>query len=63
MIGNILNNLTEKNILEVNDENSTLAVSCVAPGKCEFRFTTMCQRCKKNLGCKQEKNYYESKTN
>lgn len=63
MIGNILNNLTVKNILAVNDENSTLAVSCVALRKCEFRFTTMCQSCKKNLGYKQEKNYYESKAN
>ena len=43
----------------VNKNNSTLITQCVALRRCEFRFTTLCEHCKKNIGMKEEKSYFE----
>lgn len=43
----------------VNQDNSTLGVQCVAKGKCEMRFTTLCDTCRNNSGMKRDVNYYE----
>lgn len=50
-----------KLFIHVNEQNSTLGVQCVATEKCKFRFTTMCETCKKNIGTKEEKSYYEER--
>lgn len=44
----------------VNQENLTLGKQCIAKGKCRFRFTTMCDICKNNIGA-EEKSYYEQR--
>ncbi len=51
----------KKLFIHVNERNSTLGIQCVATDKCRFRFTTMCETCKKNIGAKEEKNYYEER--
>lgn len=52
-----------KKFKKVNELNSTIGNQCVADGICEFRFTTMCQNCKNNIGMKKDKNYFELKEN
>lgn len=50
-----------KDFVSVNQENSTLGKQCIAKGKCRFRFTTMCDTCKNNIGAEEEKSYYEQR--
>ncbi len=38
----------------VNEQNSTRSVQCIATNKCRFRFTTLCETCKKNIGTKEK---------
>lgn len=47
----------------VNQQNSTMGVQCVASKKCGFRFTTVCDNCKKNIGVHRDVDeiFYESK--
>ncbi len=51
----------KKSFIHVNEQNSTIGVQCVATDKCSLRFTTMCETCKKNIGAKEEKSYYEER--
>lgn len=44
-----------------NETNSSLNVTCIAKGTCEFRHTTLCNECKNNLGIIEEKSYFEPK--
>lgn len=44
-----------------NETNSSMGVTCVASGKCEFRHTTLCEKCKNNLGMQKDKSYFEPK--
>ncbi len=50
-----------KLFIPVNEQNSILGVQCIATDKCMFRFTSNCKTCKKNIGAKEEKNYYEER--
>lgn len=45
----------------VNKSNSTIGVQCIAKGKCEFRFTSLCKKCENNIGMKEDKNYFKLK--
>lgn len=46
----------------INEDNSSLTVKCVAPGKCEFRRTSICQMCGRNVDAMlQEKSYFVAK--
>ncbi len=42
-----------------NIYNSTLGVQCDAKGKCDWRFSAMCNKCKHNCGMKKDKNYFK----
>lgn len=48
---------------KINSLNSTIGNQCVAENICIFRFTTMCQKCKNNIGKERYKNYFELKEN
>lgn len=42
-----------------NETNSSMGVTCVAKGECEFRHTTLCEKCKNNLGMERKESYFE----
>lgn len=42
-----------------NETNSSMGVTCVAKGKCEFRHTTLCEKCKNNLGTEKQESYFK----
>lgn len=42
-----------------NETNSSMSVACIAKGECEFRHTTLCVKCKNNLGIERKKSYFE----
>lgn len=44
-----------------NETNSSMGVTCVADGKCCHRHTTMCDKCKNNIGYQRDKSYFEPK--
>lgn len=44
-----------------NEINSSLGVTCVADGKCYFRHTTLCEKCKNNIGYQRDKSYFAPK--
>ena len=44
-----------------NQKNSSMRVTCVAKGKCEFRHTTMCDKCNNNIGPERDKSYFKPK--
>lgn len=44
-----------------NLQNSSMRVTCVASGKCQFRHTTMCYKCGNNIRKEEDKSYFESK--
>ena len=50
----VFNKFKKKNLW-----NSSMVVTCVASGKCEFRHTTMCDRCKNNMGMEKTESYFE----
>ncbi len=61
MIKDFLLRKIKQLFIHVNEKNSTSVVQCIAIDKCKFRFTTMCEMCKKNIGAKEEKSYYEER--
>lgn len=56
-----LKNGIKKAFRTVNAINSTMSVQCVVPDKCGLRFTTACDKCKKNIGEHKDKIFYEPK--
>lgn len=44
-----------------NQVNSNLGVTCVAPKECEFRHTSLCDKCENNKGMEKTENYFKSK--
>lgn len=42
-----------------NETNSSMGVTCVAKGKCEFRHTELCRKCKNNLGAEKQESYFD----
>lgn len=44
-----------------NETNSSMGVTCVADDKCCHRHTTMCDRCKNNIGAQRDKSYFDPK--
>lgn len=53
--------LFKKKLFGKNERNSSLSVTCVARGECEFRHTTLCDKCKNNMGMQKYKSYFEPK--
>lgn len=44
-----------------NETNSSMAVTCIAKDNCCHRHTTMCDKCKNNIGEQRDKSYFEPK--
>ncbi len=44
-----------------NVQNSSMKVTCIATEKCKFRYTTLCDKCKHNIGAEGDKSYFEPK--
>ncbi|EOS47192.1 hypothetical protein C810_01508 [Lachnospiraceae bacterium A2] len=42
-----------------NETNSSMGVTCIAKGKCKFRYTTLFEKCKNNLGKEKRESYFE----
>lgn len=48
----------------VIEDNSSLAIRCIAPNICEYRHTTICAMCNNNIHAKfKEKNYFNEMRN
>lgn len=58
---NILKRLYFKS--RINEDNSTLTVNCIASGRCEYRRTSICNMCERNIGAiTLDKNYFVART-
>lgn len=45
-----------------NQQNSSMGVTCIAKGRCEFRHTTICEKCKNNIGVERDKSYFKPRS-